>query len=148
MSVSNFFFVLSAPQLKNVAKEKNPKKSRANMKKKSCRSSRPGVLCKKGVVRNFTKFTGRHLCQSLFFDRVPGLRPLTLAQVFSYGFCKITKNTFFYGTPPVAASGVTRRKCCLSCLCFSRNLFKPSWKQNSDLICYQHITDTYSSFYY
>ena len=32
-----------------------------------CRSSRPKVFCKKGVLRNFTKFTGKHLCQSLFF---------------------------------------------------------------------------------
>ena len=33
------------------------------------------------------------------------LRPeTTLAQVFSYEFCKNFKNTFFYRTPPVAAS--------------------------------------------
>ena len=34
------------------------------------RSSRPEVFCKKGVVRNFAKFTGKHLCQSLFFNKV------------------------------------------------------------------------------
>ena len=28
----------------------------------------------KGVLRNFTKFTGKHLCQSLFFNKVAGLR--------------------------------------------------------------------------
>ena len=28
----------------------------------------------------------------------------TLAQVFSCGFCQISKNTFFYRTPPAAAS--------------------------------------------
>ena len=32
------------------------------------------VFCKKGVLRNFAKFTGKHLCQSLFFDKVAGLR--------------------------------------------------------------------------
>ena len=31
------------------------------------RSSRPEVFCKKGVLRNFSKFTGKHLCHSLFF---------------------------------------------------------------------------------
>ena len=31
------------------------------------RSSRLEVFCKKGVYRNFTKLTGKHLCQSLFF---------------------------------------------------------------------------------
>ena len=33
---------------------------------------------RKGVLRNFGKFTGKHLCQSLFFDKVAGLRPATL----------------------------------------------------------------------
>ena len=28
----------------------------------------PEVFCKKGVLRNFAKFTGKHLCQSLFFQ--------------------------------------------------------------------------------
>ena len=27
-----------------------------------------------GVLRNFTKFTGKHLCRSLFFNSVAGLR--------------------------------------------------------------------------
>ena len=36
------------------------------------RSSRPEVFCKKGVLRNFVKFTGKHLCQSLFFNKVAG----------------------------------------------------------------------------
>ena len=31
------------------------------------RSSRPEVFCKKGVIRNFTKFTGKHLCQWFLF---------------------------------------------------------------------------------
>ena len=30
------------------------------------RNSHPKVFCKKVVLRNFTKFTGKHLCQSLF----------------------------------------------------------------------------------
>ena len=38
-----------------------------------CRSSRQEVFCKKGALRNFAKFTGKHLCQSLFFNKVAGL---------------------------------------------------------------------------
>ena len=34
-----------------------------------------GVLCKKAVLRNFLKFTGKHLCQNLFFNKVACLRP-------------------------------------------------------------------------
>ena len=36
------------------------------------RSSRPEVFCKNGVLRNFAKFTGKHLYQSLFFNKVAG----------------------------------------------------------------------------
>ena len=53
---------------------------------------------KKGVLRNFTKFTEKHLCQSILFNKVTGLRPIkkeTLARVFSCEFCEISKNTFF-----------------------------------------------------
>ena len=38
------------------------------------RSSLPEVFCKKGVLKNFTKFTGKHLCQNLFFNKVAGLQ--------------------------------------------------------------------------
>ena len=37
------------------------------------RSSRPEVFCEKVVLRNFAKFTGTHLCQSLFLNKVAGL---------------------------------------------------------------------------
>ena len=64
------------------------------------------MLCKKGVLRNFTKSTGKYLRQSLFFDKVAGRRPATLlkknfikketlVQVFSCELCEISKNTFF-----------------------------------------------------
>ena len=34
---------------------------------------RPDVFYKKGVLRNFTKFTGKRLRQSLFFDKIADL---------------------------------------------------------------------------
>ena len=52
---------------------------------KKYRSSRPDVFCEKGAACNFIKKE-------------------TLAQVFSCEFCEISKNTFFYRTPLVAAS--------------------------------------------
>ena len=42
------------------------------------RGSSPEVFYKKSVFRNFTKFTGKRLCQSLFFNNVADLRPVTL----------------------------------------------------------------------
>ena len=50
------------------------------------RRSRPEVCCKKVVLRNFAKLTGKHLCQSLFFNK------------------HFLINTFSHTTPLVAAS--------------------------------------------
>ena len=36
-------------------------------------SSHPEVFCKECVFKNFTKFTGKHLYQSLLFNKVAGL---------------------------------------------------------------------------
>ena len=44
-------------------------------------SSRPDVFYNKGVLRNLARFTGRHLCQSLFFNKVAGLRPAILLKM-------------------------------------------------------------------
>ena len=82
---------------------------------------------KKDALKNFAKFKGKHLCQSLFFNKVADLLKISqnsqentcarvffdkkeslsfflkkesLAQVFSCEFCEIFKNTFFYRTPP------------------------------------------------
>ena len=52
----------------------------------------------KGVLRNFAKFTGKHLCKSLFLLQPQAcnfIKKETLAQVFSCEFCEISKNTFF-----------------------------------------------------
>ena len=37
------------------------------------RSSLLEVFCKKGVFKNFAKFTGKHMCRSLFFNKVTGI---------------------------------------------------------------------------
>ena len=64
------------------------------------------MFFKKSVLKNFAKFTGKHLCQSFFFNKVTGLQlwKETPAQVFSCQFCEISKNTFSHRTPLVAAS--------------------------------------------
>ena len=42
------------------------------------RSSHLEVFCLETVLKNFAKFTGKHLCQSPFFHKVGGLRPASL----------------------------------------------------------------------
>ena len=67
-----------------------------------CRSSRPDVFCKEGVLKIFTKFTGKHLCQSLFFNKFTGLRPETCNFIkkiiwhrdFPVNFAKFLRTTF------------------------------------------------------
>ena len=65
----------------------------------SFRSSRPEVFCKKGVLRNFAKSTGKHLCQSLFFNKVAGLRPETLLKKRLWHRCFPVNFAEFLRTP-------------------------------------------------
>ena len=64
----------------------------------------PEVLCKKSVFGNFTKFTGKHLGQSLFFNKVAGLRPTTLLKkrlwhrCFPMNFAKFLRTHFLENT--------------------------------------------------
>ena len=44
----------------------------------SFRSSHQRCSIKKGVLEIFAKFTGKHLCQSLFFNKLAALRLATL----------------------------------------------------------------------
>ena len=74
-----------------------------DLSKRRAESSCPDVFCKKGVIRNFTKFTGKHLCQNLLFNKVTG--PTLLAQVLYFELCEISRKTFFLIIPLVAASG-------------------------------------------
>ena len=60
------------------------------------RSSRSQMFFKRHVLKNFTIFTGKHLCWSL--------KKETLTQMFFCVLSEISKNTLFYRTPSVAAS--------------------------------------------
>ena len=88
------------------------------------------MFYKKGVLRNFAKFTGTHLRQILFFNKVAGLKPATLlkkrpeacnfvkketpALVFSCEFCEISKYTCFTEHLWATASDSTKVLFCTS----------------------------------
>ena len=62
----------------------------------SFRSSHRKCSLIKGVLRNFAKFTGKHLCQTLFFNKVGGLRLATsLKHTFSCEFLRNFKEHLF-----------------------------------------------------
>ena len=68
------------------------------------RSSHQRCSMKKGVLRNLTKFTGKHLCQSLFFNKVTDLRPATLLNMrlwrrcFPVNLVKFLRTSFLHNT--------------------------------------------------
>ena len=68
------------------------------------------AVLRKVVLRNFAKSSRNHLWQSLFFDKVVGLKPATLLKKRLWhrpsplNFVKYLRTPFFYRTPLVAAS--------------------------------------------
>ena len=50
----------------------------------------PEVFFKIGVLKNFTKFSGKHLRQILFLNKVAGLRPEHLRWLLLYIHCKFS----------------------------------------------------------
>ena len=64
------------------------------------RSSRPEVFCTKDILKNFAKFTGKHQCQSLFFNKVADLRLAILLEkrrryrYFPVDFAKFLRTPF------------------------------------------------------
>ena len=67
---------------------------------RTIKSSRPEVFCVKSALQNFAKFTGKHLCQNLFFNKIAGLRPVTLVtkklwhRCFHINFAKFLRTPF------------------------------------------------------
>ena len=65
------------------------------------RSSHRRCSIKKGILNNFTKFTGKHLCQGLFLHKIAGLRPAALLKkrlwnrFFPTNFVKFLRTSFF-----------------------------------------------------
>ena len=51
-------------------------------------------LVKISVLKNFTKFTGKHLCRSLFFNKVAGIRH----RCFPVNFAKFVRTPFLQNT--------------------------------------------------
>ena len=65
------------------------------------RSSHQRCSMHESVLKNFTKSTGKHLCKSLFYNKVAALRPATLfkkrlwQRFFPVNFVKFLRAPFF-----------------------------------------------------
>ena len=53
------------------------------------RSSRPEVFCQNGVLKSFAKITGKHMYQSLFFNKVAGLNFIKKEALAQVSHCEI-----------------------------------------------------------
>ena len=64
------------------------------------RSSHRRCSVKKGVLRNFAKFTGKHLCQSFFFNKVLAtlLKKRLWHRCFPVNFAKFLRAPFLQNT--------------------------------------------------
>ena len=80
-------------------KQEKFKKKRKEIQYLIHRSSHQKSSLKKGVLRNFTKFTGNHLCQGLFFNKVAGLRPANLLKKRLWHRCCPVNFANFLRTP-------------------------------------------------
>ena len=64
------------------------------------RSSHQRIYMKEGVLRNFTKFSGKHLCQCLFFNKqyigtgLNFIKKETLHWCFLVNFAKFQRTPF------------------------------------------------------
>ena len=109
------------------------------------RGSHRRCSVRKGVLRDFAKVTGKHLCQSLFFNKVAGLAQV-LEQVISCDFWEISKNTFFTEHIRVSASGwlygkIMLIKCLLliiKCYNLSIILILPTVSKDKDIVFETH----------
>ena len=59
----------------------------------------PEAFYKKGVLKTVAKLTGKHMCQSLFFNKVAGLRPAIIFKKRLWYRCFIVNSVKFPKTP-------------------------------------------------
>ena len=105
------------------------------------RSSHRRCSVKNGVLRNFVKFTEKHLCQSLFFNKVAGLKSAPLLKkrlwhrCFPVNFGKFLRTPFY--RPPLG-----------DCFCPYLNNFHSVLFTHTYLYLLHLLIHTYVPLYY
>ena len=108
-------------------------------KLKVCRSSYRSCSIRTGVLRNFEKFSEKHLRQNLFFNKDAGLRPAALLKErlqhrrFSENFTKFLKAAFLQTSGRLLLSLLLLTQYVYSCLRFhlaAIQLFISIWRKS------------------
>ena len=97
---------------------------------------------------NFAKFTGKHLCQSIFLKKAQAcnfIKKETLAQVFSCEFWNISKNTFFTEHIRTTASGESFKIIIIQSPYFhrSKNLYRST---RPEVFCKRGVLRKFAKF--
>ena len=103
------------------------------------RSNCPEVFCKKGVLKNFTKLTGKHLCQSLFssiFSEREDINVLHLNCAIRHSFnqCScfdIGINLVYYEQLQEATRLYFKHYSCVVIILFNTGLYKSAYSTYS-----------------
>ena len=98
------------------------------------------IFCEIWNISKSTFFTEHEACNFIKIE--------TLAQVFSYEFCEISKNTFSYRTSPVAASvhtvrfvGESFQKKCLNAMKFHLTAKLLKKINRAEIVLFQNVND-------
>ena len=82
------------------------------------------MFCKKGFLKNFVKFTGKHLRQTLSFNRLAGLRTLTR---YRHATAKLKTNIYWKGN---AAPEIFWANAWLQLVRNQKKLFGNNWRRS------------------
>ena len=87
------------------------------------------------ALKKFLKLTGKHLCHSLFLNKVTGPRPATSLKKRIWHRFEIFKNTFYNRAPPVAVSVKNT-----SSSCFCKTILRLHYDLLMQLVLYVGLT--------
>ena len=108
------------------------------------RSSHRRCSVKKGVLKIVAKFTRKDLCQSLFFNKVPGLRPSK--KWLRTPFLQNNSGQLLLKNNYQAFKNLFQNRrivYCLALLCFCGKMYRSS---HSEVFCLKDILKNFAKF--
>ena len=96
-------------------------------------SSRPEVFSKKSVLKNFAKFTGKHLYQSLFLIKLQ-------ASAFSANFAKFLRTAFLTEQLRTVAASERKKDWRRKSVVLLLNFYQKDTRYDFKILCYKNLS--------
>ena len=96
-------------------------------------SSRPEVFCKKSVLKNFAKFTGKHLYQSLFLIKLQ-------ASAFSANFAKFLRTAFLTEQLRTVAASERKKDWRRKSVVLLLNFYQTDTRYDFKILCCKNLS--------